>query len=444
MTLSRIYRTDKGQIEPDSPKISHSMNRTEYEFLPRWIQQYVIWHNQMRAAFPGKSIFDDPKAPKLLIRTCLGLCGGLNDRLGQLPWDLYIANQTNRVLLLHWHRPVPIENFLQPAQLDWTVPNDMVGFFPRKDQYGKEVDVRASREDMRLVRAYPDLFEGFAADEPTSLFWEEHFDVALHRATNGVFRDKKILRHRLLGHIAENELESRLRKLGEVDLIHWTSSFGTIFRLFFQPSNGVQAELDHVYQQLHLVPRMYSAIHCRVRHPKAHPPNAVVKGKDGSNTADKTGLPWSGDTRSFAISTALLALRCAQTIAKGSQPIYFFSDSADLAQYMSHDLVAHQQSEGSGFGLSVDNPQLRIVARNATENVHIDKQKGRQPHDYYSTFVDFFLAVNARCLTYGVGFYAMFASKVSGTSCRLLYQQESWGNTVNKATHVQVCNLSLG
>jgi hypothetical protein len=61
------------------------------------------------------------------------------------------------------------------------------------------------------------------------------------------------------------------------------------------------------------------------------------------------------------------------------------------------------------------------------ENAHIDRQKGRPPPAYYATFVDLMLAVNARCVTYGIGFYAIFATKISGIQCKLVYQEEEWG-----------------
>ena len=93
--------------------------------FPKWIQEYVTWHQQVRQQFPGMELFQNPKAPHLLIRTCLGLCGGLHDRIGQLPWDLYLAYKTKRVLLLAWQRPQSLENFLIPSGLlNWTVPHE--------------------------------------------------------------------------------------------------------------------------------------------------------------------------------------------------------------------------------------------------------------------------------------------------------------------------------
>lgn len=412
--------------------------------LPAWIRNYLDWHQSMRARYPGKELFGESNgSPKLLIRTCLGLCGGLHDRLGQLPMDLYLANQTNRLLLLHWHRPVALEEFLVPNELDWSIPKEIRGFFARG---GRD---RVSREDMKLVRAYDELFEGYSSENPTNVFWESHMDEALRRATTGAFKDKKVLRHRILGHLGEGYLEERLRRLGETDMLHWTPSFGSIFWMFFRPSSAVQTELDTIYKSLSLAPSSYSAVHCRVRHPKAHPPSINVKGKNADYPADKTGLPWTGRTRAMAIETATGAIRCARTRLHEHEPLYFFSDSNDLVRFMAHELtdgrfVAANASLFISGGVDARAlaavQSTKIVARTVVaENPHIDRQKGRPAAAYYPTFVDLLLAVRARCITYGVGFYAVFAAKISGTPCKTLYMEETWGGSYNKSSTAEVC-----
>ena len=97
---------------------------SNHKELPAWIVNYVTWHNHMRAKFPGHKIFTDENAPPVLIRTCMMdyLCGGVHERLGQLPWDLYLANQTNRILFIWWENPL-LEGYLIPiALLDWSIP----------------------------------------------------------------------------------------------------------------------------------------------------------------------------------------------------------------------------------------------------------------------------------------------------------------------------------
>jgi len=42
--------------------------------LPKWIRDYVEWHRKVRADYPGTELFNNPNAPNVLVRTCLGMC----------------------------------------------------------------------------------------------------------------------------------------------------------------------------------------------------------------------------------------------------------------------------------------------------------------------------------------------------------------------------------
>jgi hypothetical protein len=152
-------------------------------------------------------------------------------------------------------------------------------------------------------------------------------------------------------------------------------------------------------------------------------------------------------------------MKCAKTLLKNvMEPIYFFSDSNDLVQYMAFDIKNSTSSlrkldttqtldrnaifESDAIQVA---SRVNIVARSDVsfmDNVHIDKQKGRDPPAYYATFVDLFIAIYARCITYGVGNYALLAMKISGTSCRLLYAEETWGNNnERKGLNTKLCVL---
>jgi hypothetical protein len=431
--------------------------------FPRWIQEYVTWHSQQRKLYPGMQLFDSPDAPKLLVRTCLGLCGGLHDRIGQLPWDLYLAAKTKRLLLLAWQRPKELENFLLPNEirvddnenieklmLDWRVP----------------LEAHFGFNDMKRVRNYTQLFEGYADDRPEDDFWDSQLDLSIERAVSGEFANIRVLRHRILGHLNEGLLEQRLQNEGwyandsphQPQQIHGAPTFGNIFHLFFRPSPAVYNEIEGVLKELKLRPSEYMAVHCRVRHPKAHQAGSVVKGKNANYPADKTGLPWSDGhpLREFACQTATTALECARVIGKGdgdislsgtsnSFPIYFLADSNDLVRHVSielQDTLGYLQSNKTGIYVPLLNeiqsiPHRRIVARDVTlENAHIDRQKGREPPAYFGTFIDLYLAMQAKCVVYGIGYYAAFAAKISGTTCSYLYAQESWGSQVSKQAHI--------
>eukprot|EP00977_Amphora_coffeiformis_P018797 scaffold6730_cov198-Amphora_coffeaeformis.AAC.3 len=351
--------------------------------LPPWIVEYVTWHRQQRAAFPGAALWTHPDAPPLLVRTCFGICGGLNDRVGQIPWDLYLANQTGRVLLWHWHRPAPLESWFTPFILDWRVPLlDLPAQHQQQHQHQSAALLwfpiqrnQKSVNQANMLRArqrIPNLFDTkntTPPDKPNDAFFGNPLDQALERARS---RAPKILRHRLLGHLHEHLLEARLRDVGETDMIHSTPTFGRLFRLLLQPSvrlrdvldsRGVPYYSNDVYNPNNSnndndnnnnnnndnnnnnnnVPKgqhpqkYYTAVHCRVRHPKV--------GQAGSNAhADKQGLPWQqdGPDRLQAIATANHALHCAQRISSSSSSsptvVALLADSADLVHYYVQEL----------------------------------------------------------------------------------------------------------
>jgi hypothetical protein len=427
------------------------------EQLPQWIQTYIAWHAATRRKYPGMKLFTDPEAPNIVMRTCLGLCGGLHDRIGQLPWDLYLAYKTNRVLLLSWQRPKELEHFLIPALgagFNWTVPHEAKYGFSDMKHVG---DGHRTRTDLKQ------LFEDMPEDHPTDEFWEVDVDKAIERATTGEFQHVKVLRHRILGHLGEEELDQRLEKLTAESRtvpytsIHTAPLFGQVFWLFFRPSPAVDTTFRDILKEFQLVPYKYTAVHCRVRHPKATQYGITIMGKNPKYPADKTGLPWEGPTKQFAVDVAFRAIACAHTLHTGNnestterEPMYFLSDSNDLVRHVAHELsdplyVAAARKNSS----EVVDPNLfhvvsqeRIVARDSTvENAHLDRQKGRDPPAYYGTFIDLLLAIHAHCVVYGIGYYAVFSAKVSGTTCKLLYQKEAWGKQVGKQT--QICTPEM-
>ena len=436
-------------VDSDSSTLLYE-NPPDMSLFPEWIQNYVSWHEQMRRDFPGMKLFEDPKAPKLLVRTCLGLCGGLHDRLGQLPWDLYLANQTNRVLLLAWQRPQSLEEFLVPhgndnpltSILDWSIPKEALFGF---------ADIRRVRDD------YTELFQGYSEDRPEEDFWKMHIDEALERANTGKFQNVQVLRHRILGHLGEDYLERRLVALGEtpqnVSQIHTGALFGNIFWLFFKASPAIDQEFRAISQHLALRPQQYSAVHCRVRHPKATLSGVYVVGKNPKYPADKTGLPWEGATRQFALDVATRALSCAMNITP--DPLYFLSDSNDLVRHVAFELndenhflttIANTNSSNTidpSLQYVVQHSHGGVVSRDVSEeNAHIDRQKGRPASAYYGTFLDLLVAVHARCVIFGIGYYASFAAKISGTKCKLLYQAEEWGKS-RSDKRAQVCTEAM-
>jgi hypothetical protein len=92
--------------------------------LPDWVKSYMAWHQQQKSTITPENW----KSFQYYLIECTpgyNHCGGTADRLGPIPFHMAVANQTRRLLLIHWTTPTPLESFLMPPQggLDWRVPD---------------------------------------------------------------------------------------------------------------------------------------------------------------------------------------------------------------------------------------------------------------------------------------------------------------------------------
>ena len=398
---------------------------TSLEDLPIWIRNYVHWHQSMRKKFPGSRLFTDPMAPKILLRTCDSGCGGLHDRIAHLPWDLYLANQTGRVLLMNWCSPAPLETYLIPNLLNWSLPTWGVPEFRNK------TCIEIATETL-------ELFENFTCHRPSQGFWDRELSFSLQRAvTDSKFRDSKLLRHRILGN--DYELSKRLRSIKEEDL--FDLHYGKIFWTFFRLSPGLEIELERTLREElpELSPWNYSAIHVRTRHPRGRAKNLKGKAEGG---IDRSGLMFDAAGKDFAVRTSIHAIRCLQAKVPPGNPIYIYSDSEDLVRYMTvgwknethRTMNAEQVAYWNGAN------QTRLVARaclNAT--LHISQQAADDPMMFNPSFIDLLIGSRASCIAYGVGNYGYFSAKISGTPCRILHRSEPKVAERSKQENSDVC-----
>jgi hypothetical protein len=537
-----ITKNDDTLKDKDTTPQPHGAKaKANAKIMPQWIREYVAWHHEMRFKYPGASLVTDPDSPGVLLRWCGGLCGGLHDRLGQLPLDLFVANQTRRVLLIKWEKPHPLEHFMEPPlheqlssssennddeklsqlSIDWTFPKDVPKWsYPKTSRPGAAgllERTAVANKNIYYCKSLPSIANigGNRGEVTLKGIVSEGIEKFSPGGTSG---SEKVVLLKVMGHLEEDHLEDQLQTLGQTDMIHATSTFGLIWHMFFQLTTPIQKQLDQIIhirnrnnnnnnndEELEvpfLVTRQYTAVHCRVRHPKAFEAGTRVQGiPDGSgidSTADKTGLPFdAGPLRDMAVKTAIHALKCAATqlsspsspaaqtnaeITRGSpqqQPAaaravvntnetyYLMSDSNDLVEFMVRDVLndtymaKHHPSVdlkgGENNNIYAQARQLattlNIKARDnsasATTNAHIDKEKGKPLEDYYSVFVDLHLAMHARCLSFGIGFYAVFAAKIGGiVDCKVQYAKEKWGETPsshgNKTnTGMSICTPDL-
>jgi hypothetical protein len=386
--------------------------------LPPWLRQYIHWHNLMREKFPDREIIDHPDSPPKLIMECTSPCAGLHDRMGLLDRALIFANVTGRVLMWSWHHPYPLEEFLRPTLLNWTVPHH-----PRFTRENITRELRLYEGYIRRIKRKYTLYDWY------------------HRTP--WIKNEKVLTARGLSNPFYTDILAGTNITMEPD----PSLYRKMWQSMFAPSVGLQKELDKTFAELNLQPGHYTATHVRVRHPARYARGAEPDGRNGS-TADVSGLPWGGDWMETAIKAGVHAVDCSRLLlGSPEEPIYFYSDSEDLVQHMviggsSSSLTAGVTSTSNAtlveqlnqLTSSVTPAVTRVVSRDTSNlpAVHIDNAPGDLPVEaFYSTFIDLFMGSMARCVSFGVGNYAYLATKISATTC---LQRHEDTNTVWLAT----------
>jgi hypothetical protein len=436
--------------------------------LPHWIIEYISWHDRMRRLFPGTLLWTHPHAPNILLRYCAKRCGGLHDRLGNLPWDLYLANQTRRIYMILWFHPFSLQDFLQPPApvqhgmpfLNWTVPWNAPYLQNERQVKRAKLQFLFSNKTFR-----------------------QNVSLAIAAATTGELAHEKVLLHQFLGHLHEEELEHRLQQLHqETDMIHHTPSFGKLFHTLFQPVPSLMQRLQdiitttttsttathHQQQQLQQQPHVplpllqayhYAAVHCRVRHPRNFKPGQVARGKIqpgqvvASGNADKAGLLFEGELRLQAIAIAQHAVQCTMLMQRLTmtmddhhqrqlEPIYFFADSEDLVHYMVHqdddasiNYFANSSSNSNRTTTTIThsnnntNHHMAHVASLVSRpllhpTVHLDRQWNASMASVQDIFLDLYIAMGANCVAFGIGNFGYMASKLSfyARQCRWQHQ----------------------
>lgn len=110
------------------------------------------------------------------------------------------------------------------------------------------------------------------------------------------------------------------------------------------------------------------------------------------------------------------------TISKKA-PIYFASDNSlaletvqDVAMRFRYPIVTFQRSES--VPLHLDEYAIRSHEQNESTGAISSQISFHKPSEYYSTFVDLWLAGSGQCVTYGRGGFGRFAALLSfNVSC---------------------------
>lgn len=355
--------------------------------IPSWLKDYMDWHTTIVS---NELTSTNWKQYRYFVLRCYRSderCGGVSDRLKPIPLLLLASARTNRIFFIHWDRPYNLEEFLQPPPngLNWTVPHFLVN------------DMRKRRKGV-LTRTSQVMDEMNRRDDVIVKM------VHIHDALGGSTQYDELM--------GKNS---------------FSTIFHDLFRIMFQPSPGLQQRIEqtlsHATTTPHaaastavLRPGRYSVAHYRAeygrevgRHPMLTEP-------------------------SFIHRVAINSIRCAIQLQPGD-PIYFASDNIvalkavrDYAQQSGYPIYTFDRDEDVVLKLDDYTGIPDVETTNNTNNNNMTSSSSsnilstssnissRHPSDYYSTFVDLYLAGNGNCVTFGRGGFGRFANLLSYNS----------------------------
>jgi hypothetical protein len=163
-----IIRQDRKEPKPSTKTREHDNtqrvvnferktedSRSKQDSIPQWMEDYFEWHSKTVSKL-NESNYQDQKY--FLLR-CLNIdnkCGGASDRLQTIPAMVLAAYRMQRLLFIKWERPYPLEEFLSPGGLNWTLPTwlDQTFTYQPRLEIVNEVHLRhAEQSGKQLIQA---------------------------------------------------------------------------------------------------------------------------------------------------------------------------------------------------------------------------------------------------------------------------------------------------
>ena len=334
--------------------------------LPDWVKQYAAWHSEQRQRFLDAKRNNSTSANdiKFLISRCLehDTCGGASDRLQDMPYNLMLANQTNRLLLVRWEKPGRLQHYLIPPTngIDWTLEGEMYNYLKHDNWHLRKKETDTKLQIVSTIR---------------------------RDSAAPIFRNYETT------------------QLGGYKIYH------EIFHLLFTPSPDLTKRVQSTMTTLGLVPKHYSSIHLRVKYP-----NKDINEDTFTFQQHKSKIvQWATNAVNCAAelhpnSTIYVSSDSNDTVG------YLLEESQFAKHYMNVTTTKQKQQHDN----DTHSPPLvvKLVSRDYSyENEHIAFSNVKDPSGYMSVFEDLIIMGLGKCVAHGLGGYGRLGAALSGGEC---------------------------
>lgn len=363
--------------------------------LPKWLQEYVAWNQNERATKDVKDI-------RFFVVKCIKNedCGGISDRLRVLPFYIFMAARTNRVLCIYWEKPMRLESFLQVPKggLDWTCPAEFEG----KNSLG--MSSRIPKESKpRFFSILNQIIDEMNASSMQYVTLFAIRSISRVNFMNNIFN----------AHSYQHQMPVA-SKWFHLDLMEH------IFRVMFKPVPSIAKNVNATMARLNLVEGRYTSVHMRARYPTKHIEQIVgtehIKGYDEGSYVEA----FDGKYMSYILDLTSNALECGLSLDKKKNPIFFISDSNDLVNHVITNEIPLNNNNNTNVQ-AVGVGQRSIIK-------HIDvfnssSSEASMEESYYPLFEDLLIMGGSKCVAHGVGSYGAFGAGLAGNRCSALHRR---------------------
>ncbi len=384
-----------------------------FRSLPKWLQEYFNWHRLQTTTNQTNTEY--------IVLTCLPKddCGGLSDRLRPLPFYLFIAKYTRRVLCIHWVKNFGLQEFLQPIPdigIEWRCPAELNhGFYDLNRKSADQTSILMWRfahcRNMKIPIA--PCFEGDLEKANEAYRGKKYVSVGLFSRGETRINQANILvqRHSYGGNMAKDGAYY----MPEIYGSQHAEMVGDIFRVMFEPIPPLAKRINATMTKLGLVENEFISAHVRIRYPtgklRDYAGHHIKFDKDGGLSFENKKI------KTFAIKIMHNALECGHLLAPDLNKILFVSDHHEATRYA----ITTNFTLGKGGKEAILRP---VGVDRDREPLHMEGNHSSNALDFFPVFEDLLMMGGSRCVSHGMGSFGSFGAALSsGNKCRAVHRK---------------------